>query len=140
MPLLMLPAVLRPRGAVRQKAARDLQCPAGIEDMPIYIPAGARPGIFPACANPRCGSGWLHLWRSRETPVFESGWCCSPACAATRVEAAVAREMDARGNSVQGHRHRIPLGLAMLEQGWITQKDLRAALAAQRAAGSGRLG
>jgi hypothetical protein len=28
----------------------------------------------------------------------------------------------------------------MLEQGWIIQRDLRAALAAQRAAGSGKLG
>lgn len=140
MSLLNRPAALRPRGAVRQKAAREVQYPAGMQDMPIYIPSGARPWIFPACANPHCGSGWLHLWRSRETPVFESGWCCSPACTAARVEAAVTREMDARGSSVQGHRHRVPLGLAMLEQGWITQKDLRAALAAQRAAGSSKLG
>ncbi len=28
----------------------------------------------------------------------------------------------------------------MLEQGWITQRQLRAALEAQKAAGSGRLG
>jgi hypothetical protein len=48
--------------------------------------------------------------------------------------------MDARGSAGEGHRHRIPLGLAMLEQGWITQQDLRAALAVQRAAGSGKLG
>jgi hypothetical protein len=48
--------------------------------------------------------------------------------------------MDARGSAEEGHRHRIPLGLAMLEQGWITQQDLRAALAAQRAAGHGKLG
>jgi len=42
--------------------------------------------------------------------------------------------------AAEGHRHRIPLGLAMLEAGWITQADLRAALTAQRAAGTGRLG
>jgi hypothetical protein len=59
---------------------------------------------------------------------------------AARVEAALGREMDARGSAREGHRHRIPLGLAMLEQGWITPQDLRAALAAQKAAGSGRLG
>jgi hypothetical protein len=59
---------------------------------------------------------------------------------AARVEAAVGRELDARGAAAEGHRHRIPLGLAMLEQGWITQRDLRAALAAQRAAGTGKLG
>ncbi len=59
---------------------------------------------------------------------------------AARVAAALAREMDGRGSARDRHRHRIPLGLAMLEQGWITPSDLRAALAAQRAAGGGRLG
>jgi hypothetical protein len=48
--------------------------------------------------------------------------------------------MEARGNAEEGHRHRIPLGLAMLEQGWITGSQLRGALEAQRAAGGGRLG
>jgi hypothetical protein len=48
--------------------------------------------------------------------------------------------MDARGEGREIHRHRVPLGLAMLEQGWITRGELRAALAAQRSAGSGRLG
>jgi hypothetical protein len=38
------------------------------------------------------------------------------------------------------HRHRVPLGLVMLEQGWITSEQLRKALDAQRAAGQGRLG
>jgi hypothetical protein len=48
--------------------------------------------------------------------------------------------MDARGVVRENYRHRIPLGLAMLEQGWITPIALRAALAAQRTAGRGRLG
>jgi hypothetical protein len=48
--------------------------------------------------------------------------------------------MEARGATEEGHRHRIPLGLAMLEQGWITGPQLRGALEAQRAAGGGRLG
>lgn len=99
-----------------------------------------RAGIFMTCANPRCRSGWLQLWRSRETPVFEGGWCCSEECTAAQVSAALAREMDGWGNAQPGRRHRIPLGLAMLEQGWITQDALRAALAAQRAAGAGKLG
>jgi hypothetical protein len=40
------------------------------------------------------------------------------------------------------YRHRVPLGLVMLEQGWITSEQLRGALEAQRAAGpgQGRLG
>ncbi len=99
-----------------------------------------RGGVFATCANPGCGSGWLHLWRSRLTPVFEAGWTCSPACTAQRVEAAVSRELNGRGNAQQGHRHRVPLGLVMLEQGWITSGQLRQALDAQKAAAVGRLG
>jgi hypothetical protein len=92
------------------------------------------------CANPQCRSGWLHLWRSRSTPVFEGGWSCSSACTRARVTVAVRREMDGRVTAPEPHRHRIPLGLTMLEQGWITADQLRGALEAQRAAGAGRLG
>ncbi len=102
--------------------------------------AGLAHGIFSTCANPRCGSGWLRLWRRRETPVFEGGWCCSEACMAARVAWALNREMDGRGSPREGHRHRIPLGLVLLEQGWITNQDLRAALQLQKDAGGGRLG
>jgi hypothetical protein len=102
--------------------------------------AGQRGGIFPICANPHCNTGWLHLLRGRSMPIFEGGWCCSAACTAACVEAAVRREMDGRGLAQELHRHRIPLGLTMLEHGWITQNDLRMALTAQRAAGSGKLG
>jgi hypothetical protein len=48
--------------------------------------------------------------------------------------------LEARGKVQESHRHRIPIGLAMLEQGWITSPQLRCALEAQRAAGGGRLG
>lgn len=101
--------------------------------------AGGRAGIFATCANPRCRSGWLQLW-PRQTPVFEGGWCCCEACTLVRVQAALAREVDGRGSAVETHRHRVPLGLAMMEQGWITQEDLRKALVAQRSAGTGKLG
>jgi hypothetical protein len=104
------------------------------------IPGRKRLEILPSCANPLCHSGWLHLWRRRDGPIFEGGWCCSPACTAAQVETALGREMDARGIAGENHRHRIPLGLGMLEQGWITQEQLRAALGAQRAAGAGKLG
>jgi len=99
-----------------------------------------RPGLLETCANPGCDSGWLHLWRSRSAPIFEGGWSCSAACTAARVAAAVGREMDGRGSLQEGHRHRIPLGLVMLEQGWITSGQLRQALDAQKGAGAGRLG
>jgi hypothetical protein len=99
-----------------------------------------RPGWFETCANPACGSGWLHLWRSRSAPVFEGGWSCSAACTAARLSAAVGREMDGRGSLQEIHSHRIPLGLVMFEQGWITSGQLRQALGAQKVAGGGRLG
>jgi hypothetical protein len=97
-------------------------------------------GLFESCSNPGCGSGWLHLWRSRTAPVIEGGWTCSAGCTADRLKAAIARELDGRGVSVEQHRHRVPLGLLMLEQGWITAEQLRSALASQRQHGSGRLG
>ena len=100
----------------------------------------ARGGLFETCANPGCESGWLHLWRSRQAPVFEGGWNCSPACTEARVAAAVGRELEGKGAAQENYRHRIPLGLVMLEQGWITSGQLRQALDAQKAAGAGRLG
>jgi hypothetical protein len=102
--------------------------------------ASARGGLLETCANPGCGSGWLHLWRSRSAPVFEGGWSCSAGCTASRVAAAVGRELDGRLSMEESHRHRVPLGLVMLEQGWITSGQLRQALDAQRVAGAGRLG
>jgi len=97
-------------------------------------------GLFEACANPGCGSGWMHLLRSRTAPVFEGGWNCSAACTAARVQAAVRRELEGRGSVQDTHRHRIPLGLVMLEQGWISSQQLRDAIEAQRTTGGGRLG
>jgi hypothetical protein len=60
------------------------------------------------------------------------------------MEAAVHRELEGRsrgeGLAAGQHRHRIPLGLMMLEQGWITSDQLRKAMEDQRAAARGRLG
>jgi len=102
--------------------------------------ADGRPGVLEPCANPRCASGWLHLWRSRSAPVFEGGWNCSAACTAERLRGAVRRELEGRIGPSAAYRHRLPLGLLMMEQGWITQVQLKEALAAQKSAGSGRLG
>jgi len=99
-----------------------------------------RSGWLETCANPGCSSGWLHLWRGRSAPVFEGGWSCSPACTSALVSAAVGRELEGRVEVGETLRHRIPLGLTMLEQGWITAGQLKRALEAQRAAGGGRLG
>lgn len=99
-----------------------------------------RPPWFPVCGNRNCSAGWLRLGRSRCTPVFEGEWCCSPECTRAQVDAALRREMGSRMAAPEVHRHRIPLGLAMLHQRWITAEDLRRSLAAQRQAGAGRLG
>jgi hypothetical protein len=56
------------------------------------------------------------------------------------VKAAVNRELGESEDGVVPHRHRVPLGLVMLAQGWITQPQLRHALEAQRANGRGRIG
>jgi hypothetical protein len=128
----------RPDLAKRESPTADHASARGA--LPGAAAAAIREGIFSTCANPHCGSGWLRLWRRRETPVFEGGWCCSSECMAARVAWALGREMDGRGSPRECHRHRIPLGLVLLEQGWITNNDLRAAILAQRNAGAGRLG
>ncbi|MGB8260773.1 MAG: hypothetical protein WCE75_10505 [Terracidiphilus sp.] len=111
-----------------------------LEPAPVRTAGAARAGIFQTCSNPACNSGWLHLLRSRMAPIFEGGWSCSPECTAARIAAAARRELEGRGQAFEAHRHRVPLGLMMLEQGWITAGQLRQALDAQRAAGGGRLG
>ena len=105
----------------------------------VQAPPG-RPGILASCANPECATGWLHLWRSRSGPVFEGGWSCSAACTEERLRVAVRRELEGRASASAGHRHRMPLGLVMMEHGWITPEQLRKALEAQRASGGARLG
>jgi hypothetical protein len=123
----------------RAEAGRETEEPAAAPARSFSF-AALRLNLMATCQNPSCSSGWLHLLRSRSAPVFEGGWSCSPACTRARIETAVRRELDGRGTTVESHRHRIPLGLVMLEQGWITNRQLRQALEAQRTAGAGRLG
>jgi hypothetical protein len=77
---------------------------------------------FSHCGNPGCATGWIHLWRSRRAPVFEGRWACSPGCMGELVHAAVRREIALGAGAP--YRHRIPLGLLLLSQGHITQKQL----------------
>ena len=137
-----------PSGETQRYSEAALNLAEAAESLPVEagshrrgrVAAGVRPGLFETCANANCRSGWLHLWRSRSAPVFDGGWSCSAACTAARIDVALRREMDARGSAPEIHRHRIPLGLTMMEQGWITSAQLRRALEAQKAAGCGRLG
>jgi hypothetical protein len=142
-------SLLRRRGAqANRNAGRDGQLMStgdaarsfAEQAWPGQSRAWEKPGTLRTCANPQCGSGWLRFWRGRLGPVFEGGRFCSISCMRAQVDAALRREMDARGAARETYRHRIPLGLAMLEQGWITRGELRTALAAQRTTGSGRLG
>ncbi len=74
--------------------------------------------------------------------VFEEDWGCGTRCIEAMVSAAVRREfgvVEAVENE-STHHHRVPLGLVLLAQGWITHPQLQHALAAQRASGQGRIG
>jgi hypothetical protein len=93
------------------------------------------------CNSAACASGWTRPWRNRRRPIFEEQWGCSGRCVLAMVRAAVRREQgDERTSTLIPHRHRVPLGLMMLAQGWITHSQLQKALAAQRENGTGRIG
>ncbi|WP_446742362.1 hypothetical protein [Silvibacterium acidisoli] len=95
---------------------------------------------LPVCANESCASGWLQMWRNRRAPVIEGGWVCSPACTEARIAGLLKRERQQQGDLPALHRHRVPLGLVLLAEGWITREDLRAALEAQRGGSTERIG
>jgi hypothetical protein len=95
------------------------------------------------CGNLECANGWTMPWRNRRRPIFEDQWGCSGRCVLAMARAAVRREQGDRATVstvTTPHRHRIPLGLLMLSQGWITHPQLRQALEAQRENGTGRIG
>ena len=116
-----------------------------VEDTVVW--GGGGYGLGTAAAEPRrlcgyaeCSSTWTVPWRSRKRPVFEGQWGCGGRCVLGLVRAAVQRELGEGSVGPQAHRHRVPLGLVMLAQGWITHPQLRKALDAQRESGSGRIG
>jgi hypothetical protein len=144
MPLLTRYRTAPPEPA---RALAKASSPTGVREVlpppesgPLPGGPASRHGLFESCANPRCGSGWLKLWRSRRGPLFEGRWTCSSRCLHALVEGALGRELDTRSGASESRPHRIPLGLVLLEQGWISSAQLRDAVAAQRAAGVGRLG
>jgi len=94
------------------------------------------------CGNAECANGWTAPWRNRRRPIFEGQWGCSGRCVLGMTRAAVQRELGEGTEAAAPalHRHRVPLGLLMLAQGWITHAQLRKALEAQRESGTGRIG
>ena len=134
--------------AATQSDAAQIQSPTTPLTEQDFLPNGSMDGPFgrPAkpnrCAAPNCTGSWRKLWRKRRTPLFEEDWGCSSACLETLVRSAVQREAgDVEAHNVtERHRHRVPLGLVLLAQGWITHPQLQAALNAQRVSGRGRIG
>ncbi len=125
------------------RAAHALGSPASGTSNPSPSPPAPAPDVsMRICGAPGCNSGWLKPWKSRRRPVFEHEWGCSARCLQVIVASAVRRELGdgAETQPDQPHRHRVPLGLVLLAQGWITHPQLQAALAAQRASGEGRIG
>ena len=120
--------------------ARDVSVP-GVSQRPSR---GLQPGAErQTCGNIECNSRWRKPWKNRSRPIFEDNWGCSTKCLEAIVRKSLKRERGDRNASLQEeepHRHRLPLGLVMLSQGWITQAQLRKALDAQRAAGEGKIG
>lgn len=90
--------------------------------------------MFPCCGNPRCGTGRVRLWRSRRVPAFEGRWACSAQCLRVMVEAAIGREGRDGAPEAGERKHRIPLGLMLLEQGRLSERQLREAVEGQRRA------
>lgn len=129
-------AECRAERAVEERQAKLL----GVE---VYRPVTPAPAAALVCAAKDCTRGWKPVWKKRRRPVFESEWGCSGNCIRTLVRAAVRRESGDGRREEEGshlHRHRVPLGLVLLAQGWITHPQLQTALAAQRSSGHGRIG
>jgi Type II secretion system (T2SS), protein E, N-terminal domain len=94
------------------------------------------------CGSIECASTWTMPWRNRRRPVFEGQWGCSGRCVLAMVHSSMRRTTGDSSSLLREapHRHRIPLGLLMLAQGWITHPQLQYALSMQRENGSGRIG
>ena len=143
MPILGKPAGITVHTRLRRAlAARSEVIP--ITD--VLTPSGPATndvtGSDRMCGAPGCTGGWTMPWKNRRRPIFEQEWGCSSQCLRILVKAAVRREIGdgVRGDRDEPHKHRVPLGLVLLAQGWISHPQLQTALEAQRATGKGRIG
>ncbi len=90
-----------------------------------------------------CGGKSSRMWnriRGRWKGVRLAGcWYCRSECLAQGLREFLRKESPAAHSAV-APSHRIPLGLLLLSRQQLTAEQLRTALAAQRAAGQGRIG
>jgi len=83
-------------------------------------------------------SVWQRLTGDSGKILVQGSWYCTDRCL-ERALAEVLRQVASTSRRSQP-RHRIPLGLLLISRQQLTAEQLRVALAAQRAAGRGRLG
>ncbi len=113
---------------------------AGRSDVSAQPRPRSGPSWSDACGNPDCQTGWLQTLRRRGAPRFEGNWACSTVCIEQIIARALRTEIENWDFAPPERSLRMPLGLILLSRGWIRQRELQEALAAQRQAGRGRIG
>jgi hypothetical protein len=97
--------------------------------------------LAPACGHSDCRhtqSVWRRLRRRPGGVLIQSVRYCRDDCAERALTDALLRIRSASQRALASHR--VPLGLLLLSRQQLTVEQLRAALAAQRTAGRGRIG
>jgi len=97
---------------------------------------------LPSCANrfcPRPPTLWQRWWARNEGIRLYDDWFCSPECFTAGLSSGLEIELRA-SVSTQPPKHRLPLGLILLEQGLISHGELQKALCYQRSGGRRRIG
>jgi hypothetical protein len=96
--------------------------------------------LAPGCGNGRCvnsSSLWRRMRRRSRGVRLQGARYCRTECLELALTDFLARPVSRRGVVAS---HRIPLGLLLLSRQQLTAEQLRAALAAQRSAGQGKIG
>jgi len=102
---------------------------------------GLRQRLAPRCSLPDCmhtGSVWRRLRGTPPSIMIRGARYCADRCLERGLTDALRRARPAPQRSTSAHR--VPLGLLLLARQQLTAEQLRAALAAQRVAGHGRIG
>lgn len=98
--------------------------------------------LAPRCGHRDCGhsqSAWRRLCRRPAGLELQGTWHCLTECLEPALLEAVRQSLSSASRRARP-THRVPLGLHLLSRQQLTIEQLRAALDAQRVAGSGRIG